>query len=93
MSKIIFDNEDDRRIEYNRLKMNIHNAKKGQGLFSESDFRRFLFTLGLMDCEYRILPEITGEPYKPYYSLQGEKLVSLDGEEIKDYSYEAEVTA
>jgi hypothetical protein len=69
--------------------MNIDNEKKGRSLFSESDFRRYLFTLGLLDYEYRILPEITGEPYKPYYSLQGEKLVSLDGEEIKDYSYEA----
>ncbi len=74
MSKITFDNEDDRRIEYNRLKMNIHNAKKGQELFSESNFRYYLFTLGLMDYEYRILPKITGEPYKPYYYIQGEEV-------------------
>ena len=74
MRKIIFDNEDDRRIEYNRLKGNIHHEKKGQRLYSENSFRRFLFMLGLMDYEYRILPEITGESYKPYYYIQGEEV-------------------
>jgi len=74
MSKIIFDDEDDRRIEYNRLKMNIHNEKKGRGLYSESQFRRYLFTLGLMQYEYKILPELTGEPYKAYYYIQGDEV-------------------
>ena len=74
MSKIIFDNEDDRRIEYNRLKMNIHHAKKEQELFSESQFRHYIFMLGLLDYEYRILPKITGKLYKPYYYIQGEEV-------------------
>jgi len=74
MSNIIFDNEDDRRIEYNRLQMNIRNEKEGKYIFSEREFRHYLFNLGLMDYEYRILPKITGEPYKPYYYIQGEEV-------------------
>jgi len=90
MSKIAFDNQTDRRIEFNRLMKNAHAEKTGASSFSESDFRHYLFMLGLLQFEYSILPELTGKPHKPYYSLQGEKLVGSDREIIKDYS---EVTA
>jgi len=68
MSKIYFDDDTDRRIEFDRLLCN--SWKEGGYIFEEEEFRRYIFLLGLMDFEFRILPEMTGKPYKPYYSLQ-----------------------
>jgi len=82
MSKIIFDDELDKRIEFHRRLAN----NTGPFIYTEADFRHYLFTLGLLDYEFRILPKRTGKPYKPYYSLQGEILVSRGGEILKDYS-------
>jgi len=74
MSNIIFNKEDDRHIEYNRLKMNIHIEKEGKHIFSESEFRHYIFMLGLMRFEDKVLPELTGKPYEPYYYIQGEEI-------------------
>ena len=82
MSKIIFDDDQDKRIEYNRR---LHNKTSGL-IFSEADFRHYLFMLGLLEYESEILPKKTGKPYKLYYSLQGEILVGRGGEILKDYS-------
>jgi hypothetical protein len=72
MSKIAFDDEMDRRIEFNRI--------EGNSQMEESDFRHYLFTLGLLRYEFDILPQSTGKPYKAYYSIQGEKVVGRSGE-------------
>jgi hypothetical protein len=83
MSKIVFDDNLDRRIEFARIKSNRQKEKEGRGLlFTESDFRHHLFMLGLMEYEFRILPEITGEPYKPYYSIQEENVIDQSGEVV-----------
>ena len=73
MSKIYFDEDDDRRIEFNRLMHNSHD-KDGYS-FGEGEFRRYIFMLGLLDFEGRILPKMTGKPYKPYYFIQGEEVL------------------
>jgi len=82
MSYIAFDKDQDRQIEFYRRLCN----KTGSFIFTEDDFRHYLFVLGLQDFEFRILPKRTGEPYRPYYSFKGEKLMGLDGEILKDYS-------
>ena len=74
MSKIYFDEETDRRIEFDRLMCNSHR-KEGDYIFKEGDFRHYIFRLGLMDFEDRILPKQTGKPYQPYYFIQGEEVI------------------
>ena len=81
MSKIYFDEETDRRIEFERLMCNSHKMMDDKGndvtfTFTENDFRHYIFRLGLLDYEDRIiLPKQTGKPYKPYYFIQGEEVI------------------
>jgi len=74
MSKIYFDEETDKRIEFDRLMGNSHK-KEGEYIFTKEDFRLYIFRLGLMDFESRIFPELSGKPYKPYYFIQGEEVI------------------
>jgi hypothetical protein len=74
MSKIYFDEKTDRRIEFDRLLCNSRK-KEGDRIFTEGDFQHYIFMLGLMDYESRILPKQTGKPYKPYYFIQGEEVI------------------
>ena len=82
MSYIAFTEEMDRQIEYYRHLANSTSPF----IYTEDDFRHYLFVLGLQDLSFRILPKRTGKPYKPYYSFKGKKLMGLDGEILKDYS-------
>jgi hypothetical protein len=66
MSHIAFNQEQDRRIEYARL------AIKRETPMSKDDFRHFIFTLGLLEYESRIIPHKTKKPYVPYYFIKGE---------------------
>jgi len=80
MSSIVFSEETDKRIEFDRLMCNSRKMMDDEGndvsyTFSESEFRLYLFRLGLMDFESRILPKTTGKPYKPYYFIQGEEVI------------------
>jgi hypothetical protein len=74
MSKIIFDEELDRCIEFYRSKA---NSREGGFVFTEDVFRHLLFIIGLTHYEEKILPKLTGEPYKPYYYTQGKKIRNL----------------
>ena len=80
MSKIVFDEETDRRIEFNRLMWNSHRMTSDEGIdvsstFTENQFRHYIFRLGLLDFEGRIFPELSGKPYEPYFFIQGEEVL------------------
>jgi hypothetical protein len=66
MSHIVFNKETDRRIEYNRL------AIEGEKPMSENNFRHWIFMLGLLHYEEKVVPKKTGKPYVPYYFIKGE---------------------
>jgi len=74
MSGIVFSKETDRRIEFDRL---LCNSRKKEGglIYTEGDFRHYIFRLGLLDYESRILPKQTGKPYKPYCFIRGENVL------------------
>jgi hypothetical protein len=48
--------------------------------FTKDEFNHYLFMLGLLQCEFEILPRLTGKSYKPYYSIQEEDVISQSGE-------------
>jgi len=80
MSSIVFSEETDRQIEFDRFMWNSHRMTSDEGIddsstFTKNDFRHYIFRLGLLDFESRIFPELSGKPYKPYFFIQGEEVI------------------
>jgi len=76
MSSIAFNEELDRRIEYNRR---LHN-QPGSLILTEADFRHYIFMLGLLEYEFTFIPKMTGKSYKPYCHLQSDEVKTRNEE-------------